>query len=201
MARDRLKYSTVWRWLRPLAAALPPLALLLLLTPAPALAHGPGYTKTLAVGPYVLDVSLSDYPPITDQTIEVIVTPRAGTPFLTGRLDILPGLGTDAVPLRATLAPVRGSSALVTNIHIPVRGAWIIAVSLNGARGAGTASFDIVVGAPGAIPIWMGWAIGLTPLYAFTWLVWRQSRYRRQLVAQRSGGAASASGGVSPSSA
>jgi hypothetical protein len=158
-------------------------ALLTLLASGKAKAHGgPDFTRTLAAGPYVVDVSLEDYPPIADHRVEVIVTPHASGLRLSGSLGILPGLGTDAIPLRAALAPVRGSSALVGSIHMPVRGAWIIAVHLDGPHGKGEASFDIVVSAPGAIPIWLGWAIGLLPLYGFIWLVWNQFWYRRALL-------------------
>lgn len=173
------------RWSVRLGLALALALLLLLCAPTRARAHGPGLIRTLAAGPYVVDVALSDYPPITDQVIDVTVTPHESGLNLSGSVTALPGLGTDAVPLRSALTPVRGSIDLVGAIHMPVRGAWNIAVQLNGPRGKGAATFAIVVGAPGAIPIWLGWVIGLTPVYVFLWLVGNQFRYRRALLAQR----------------
>ena len=186
----------LWRW-----AGLPGLALvaalaLLLIAPIPASAHGggPAFTQTVAAGPYILDVSLSSYPPFTEQNVTLTVTPHTRGLRLSGSAVVTPGLGTDAVPLSATFSAPDANGALNAQIHMPVKGAWNIVVNLNGPRGAGTATIGIVVGAPGAIPIWMGWLIGLTPIYALIVLIWSQTRYRRALAAQLAASAAGAAG-------
>ena len=145
--------------------------------------NGPAFTRTLAVGSYIVQVNLAQYPPITDQAVNVTVVPQESTIRLSGHLDILPGLGTDAVPLHSQLSPLNTTNTLAGSIRMPVRGAWQIGVSLNGPQGAGEATFPIVVSAPGAMPIWLGWLIGSLPLLCLVWLIWNQRSYRQKLLA------------------
>ena len=145
--------------------------------------NGPAFTRTLAVGPYIVQVNLNQYPPITDQTVNVTVVPQESTLRLSGHLNMLPGLGTDAVPLHSQLSPLNATSTLTASIRMPVRGAWQIDVQLNGPQGTGEATFPIVVSAPGAMPIWLGWLIGSLPLLCLVWLIWNQRRYRQKLLA------------------
>ncbi|SRR5579884_200723 len=164
--------------------ALALLALSILMLPAVALASGPAHTETLMAGPYLINVNLYQYPPETDQSVEVTVVPHQSNLHLTGFILMEPGLGTDAVELRSPLSPSGQSDTLVGSIRMPVRGAWNIVLQLNGPQGTGQASFPIVVAAPGAIPIWLGWLIALTPLLGIAWLVWHQRRYRKRLLAR-----------------
>lgn len=152
--------------------------------PAVARASGPAHTETLMAGSYLIDVNLYQYPPQTDLSDEVTVVPQQSNLHLSGLIRMEPGLGTDAVELRSPLSPSGQSGTLVGSIRMPVRGAWNIVIQLNGPQGAGQASFPIVVAAPGAIPIWLGWLIALTPLLGIAWLVWHQRRYRKRLLAQ-----------------
>ena len=146
--------------------------------------NGPAFTRTLTVGSYVVQVDIYQYPPVTDQAVQVTVVPQKSTLYLSGRINMLPGLGTDAVPLHAQLSPLNSSSTLVGSIRMPVRGAWQIDVQLNGSQGLGEASFPIVVSGPGAMPIWLGWLIGSLPLLGLAWIIWHQQRYRRKLLLQ-----------------
>jgi len=143
---------------------------------------GPALTETLTAGPYTVDVNLYQNPPESDQLVEVTVVPHDTSVSLTGNIVVKPGLGTDAVPLHFTLAPLNQTSTLVTNIRMPVRGSWQVVVQLNGAKGSGSASFLITVAGPGAMPVWMAWLIALVPTPAIAWLVWHQYRYRRRLL-------------------
>lgn len=159
------------------------LSLLILTSGVAQASNGPAFTRTLAVGSYIVQVNLYQYPPITDQAVNVTVVPQESTLRLTGHLDMLPGLGTDAVPLHSPLLPLNATNTLTGSIRMPVRGAWQIGVQLNGPRGTGKATFPIVVSAPGAIPIWLGWLIGSLPLLFLAWLIWHQQRYRQKLLA------------------
>ncbi|GAC1620987.1 MAG: hypothetical protein NVS4B7_12930 [Ktedonobacteraceae bacterium] len=145
---------------------------------------GPALSRTLAVGSYIVQVNLYQYPPITDQAVQVTVVPQESTLRLSGRINMLPGLGTNAVPLHAQLSPLNSTSTLIGNIRMPVRGAWQISVQLAGPQGTNEASFPIVVAGPGAMPIWLGWLIGSLPLLCLAWIIWQQQRYRRQLLIQ-----------------
>ncbi len=149
------------------------------------LAAAPAYTVTLIAGPYTIDVSLSQNPPITDQSFEVIVGPHSGSQQFSGQLVAEPGLGTDAVPLHTQLLPLAGSAGKISgSLHLPVRGAWQLLVNVNGAQGPGQASTDITVAGPGAIPPWLAWTIAVAPLALIAWWVHRQRLYRRRLLAE-----------------
>lgn len=163
--------------------ALTLITLCILILPSVAHASSPAHTETLIAGPYLINVNLYQYPPMTDQSVKVTVVPQQSNLHLSGLILIEPGLGTDAVELRSHLSPGQ-SGTLVGSIRMPVRGAWNIVIQLNGPQGAGQASFPIVVAAPGAIPIWLGWLIALTPTLGIAWLIWHQRRYRKKLMDQ-----------------
>jgi len=151
----------------------------------PALARAGGKTastETLLAGPYVIDVNLYQDPPVTDQSVEITVVPHEDGLRLSGRILMMPGLGTDAVELHSNLLPMGQTGTLVGTLRMPVRGAWQIVIQLNGPRGAGEASFPVRVAGPGAIPVWLGWLIALTPLLAIAWMIWHQRRYRKKLL-------------------
>lgn len=144
---------------------------------------GPVQTETLAAGPYVIDVNLYQSQPFTDTPLEMTVVPHDHTLHLQGRIIADPGLGTNAVELRAPLSPLAANSTTLRGaISMPVQGAWQIGIALNGPQGSGTAHFSVTVAAPGAIPVWLGWLIAVTPLLGVAWWLWRQHRYRRTLV-------------------
>jgi hypothetical protein len=153
--------------------------------PAFAWASGnPASTETLIAGPYIIDVNLYQDPPVTDQSSEITVVPHEENLRLTGRILMVPGLGTDAVELHSNLVPQNQASTLVGTLRMPVRGAWQIVIQLNGPRGAGEASFPVRVAGPGAMPYWLAWLIALTPLVGIAWMIWHQRRYRKRLLLQ-----------------
>lgn len=143
----------------------------------------PAHTETLMVGSYIVDVNLYQDPPVTDQAVEVTVVPHERNLHLSGRILMIPGQGTDAVALHASLSPLNSQSdTLVGSMRMPVRGAWTIAVQLNGPQGEGQASFSITVAAPGAMPVWLAWVIAVIPLLGLAWLIRNQRRYRQALL-------------------
>lgn len=160
------------------------LFMLMALFPGIARAQGePAQTLTLAAGPYVIDVNLYQSQPFTDTPLEMTVVPHDPTLPLQGRIIADPGLGTDAVEIRAPLSPIAANSTTLRGaISMPVQGAWQIGIALDGPQGSGTAHFPVTVAAPGAIPVWLGWLIAVTPLLGVAWWLWRQHRYRRTLV-------------------
>jgi len=145
----------------------------------------PALSETLTAGPYVIVLNLFQDPPEVEQPLDVSVICYAGA-HLSGRIIGIPGPGTDGALVRANLTPgTQQPGTLVGSIRLPVRGAWHLIVELNGSRGQGTASLDVTVTAPNAIPIWLGWLIGLSPLVGCAWLVRQQWRYRRTLLSKR----------------
>lgn len=143
----------------------------------------PSHSQTLVVGPYTVVVSMSESPPIVGDAIDVTVKEPSAVQ-LSGHLIAQPGLGTDAIPTHATFNAA-SDSTLVTTIHLIVKGAWTLVFDLNGPKGPGSASIDVIVSAPGAIAPWLGWTIGLSPLIGCAWLGWWLWNYRRKLLAKR----------------
>lgn len=163
------------------------LLVLLVLTSGNVQASGtPARTVTMAAGPYIVDINLYQDPPSTDQPLEVTVVPHDRGLPLSGLIVAQPGLGTDAVPLHTKLtAAGDNTGTLRGSISMPVRGAWQIVIQLDGPRGAGSATVPVVVGAPGAMPEWLAWLIGSSPLLFIAVWVWQQHRYRRTLLANK----------------
>jgi hypothetical protein len=95
-----------------------------------------------------------------------------------------PGLGTDAVPLHFALtASGNSTGTLEGTVRVPVRGAWNLVLSLSGPQGSGSGQVAVTVAAPGAIPFWLAWVIGSSPLLLLAFWIWRQRRYKRSLLA------------------
>lgn len=159
------------------------LLMLLLLTTAESGISAPASVQTLAAGPYVIDLDLYQNPPAVDTPLKVRVVPHDRSLRLQGYITAEPGLGTDATPLRFALsASGEADGSLQTSIHMPVRGAWNIVVTLNGPQGQGHSQIAVTVAAPGAIPVWLGWLIGASPLVLVAFWIWRQNHYKRSLL-------------------
>jgi hypothetical protein len=147
-----------------------------------ALASTPAHSVTVAAGPYIVDVNFMQYPPYVDQPLALTVVPHDHNLKLQGRIVAQPGLGTDAVPLHFNLSATGDQSGtLAGSIHMPVKGAWQIIIELNGPKGSGSGSVNVTVGAPGAMPFWLAWLIGSTPLLGVACWIWLQHRYRNKL--------------------
>lgn len=144
----------------------------------------PARSEILTAGPYTIIMSFSQDPPEVETPLEVTIKNQSGT-MLSGRIVAQPGLGTDGATLYTQLRAVPGEQGtLVGTVHLPVRGAWNIIADLNGPHGRGTASIAVTVSAPNAIPIWLGWLIGLSPLLGCIWLAWWLWNYRYTLLAK-----------------
>jgi hypothetical protein len=171
-------------FLRDLGLLMALLAFVLLTTGA---TGSPASTQTLAVGPYIIDFNLYQNPPTVDTPLQVAVVSHDRSLRLQGYLTVEPGLGTDATPLRFNLTATNGTpGTLQGTIHIPVRGAWDIVVTLTGPQGQGVSRVPVTVAAPGAIPVWLGWLIGASPLALVAFWIWRQHRYKRSLLTEPS---------------
>ncbi|HEY0756187.1 MAG TPA: hypothetical protein VGD98_19685 [Ktedonobacteraceae bacterium] len=158
---------------------------LLLITSAGTGLNATASTQTLAVGPYIIDFSLSQNPPPVDTPLDVTITPHDSNAHLQGDITTEPGLGTDGTSLRFHLSATgEANGTLRTTIHIPVRGAWNIAITLTGSRGQATSQVAVTAAAPGAIPVWLGWLIGASPLVIVAFWIWRQHRYKRALLSK-----------------
>ena len=150
------------------------LAILLALAP-PAGAR----TDPFAAGPYSVAVTRAD-PVEVDHTtaFTLALTPPDGATVVAVTL---PGPGTPGRPGRATAVPGDRPGAYVVTASFPVRGAWVLVLDVAGPRGRGRAAVPLTVAAPGAIPQWLGWTIGLSPLLGLAVFLVAQVRTARRL--------------------
>ena len=172
---ERMK-GTSFRWLAVLVGLVVGLA------PVGAFAHAgnPVQTTTVQAGPYTLDVMLYSEPRVS-QPISVRIAPHSlpgERPNLRVQVEMQPGLGTDATPVKARVYPDPDNPAMyATYPVVVVRGSWVLELTVLGPRGSGAATVPLTVAAPAAIPLWLGWLLGLSPLLGIAWFAWWQGRW------------------------
>jgi hypothetical protein len=156
-------------------AVVPLVVTLLALAPL----AGSARTDAYPAGPYTVTVTRNDPVDVDRSTgFAVTVAPSAGA----GVVAItLPGPGTAGRPGRAVTASGGGSGRYVVTATFPVRGAWVLALDVSGAAGHGRAVVPVTAAAPGAIPVWLGWTIGLSPLAGLAAFLAVQVRAARRL--------------------
>jgi hypothetical protein len=144
----------------------------------------PGSTPARVVqvkaGPYPLTVSLYKDSANAGYALPfTISSPQAKS--LTFDASTVPAEGVDATPVHASLtATPNGAQGTA---EITVQGAWTLQVDVNGSAGPGTALVPINATAPPAIPLWLGWLIGLIPLYGLLlFLLLQRNRKAAQTV-------------------
>jgi hypothetical protein len=180
-------------WERALASACLLVLAAMGLGPRPVAAHAepPAATTTVRAGPYVLVVAQYADPPRAGAELPLLVSPapEAAVAPTSVRVVARPGLGTDAVPVRAALAPdPDGPGSFAGGVRLPVTGPWLLEIQVDGPAGPGQATLPVTAAAPHAMPAWLGWLLGLSPLAGLGWLVWWQRRYLRALEAAAGAG-------------
>ncbi len=131
--------------------------------------HGPTPAKIIQLdaGPYPLTVSFYTYPAQAGFALPFAIAPQhAIAGALTYSVTSVPAQGIHATPVRASFSPdphtpngVQGAA------EITVRGQWYLAITVTGPQGQGVAYAPVTVTALPAIPVWLGWLIGMIPLY------------------------------------
>jgi hypothetical protein len=119
-------------------------------------------TSTRSAPPYSVTVVAPD--PATVEattTFQVTLAPAAGASLAAGTR---PDFGVDATPGRAQVVPGAAPGAYTVTTSFPVRGSWYLVLTVSGPAGQAGTEVNVAVGAPGAIPTWLGWLIGLVPL-------------------------------------
>jgi hypothetical protein len=140
-------------------------------------------TDAYPAGPYTVTVTREDPVDVdhaSDFGLRLTPADGAGLVAIT-----LPGPGTPARAGRATTEPGAGAGAYVVRASFPVRGAWVLAIDISGPRGRGRAVVPLTVAAPGAIPMWLGWTIGLSPLAGLALFLAAEVRTARRGVRPR----------------
>ena len=139
--------------------------------------HGDAPARVVHVnaGPYPLTVNLYKDPADAGYALPFSIAsqqPIAGK--LTYDVSSIPAYGMHATPVRAGLSPDAGNGVQGT-AEITVQGDWTLHITVNGPTGQAEADVPIVATAPPAIPVWLGWLIGLVPLYGVLALLFSQS--------------------------
>ncbi len=117
----------------------------------------------VTAGPYPLTLNLYKDPANAGYALPFAITPQTQDQ-LTYNVTSIPAKGIHATPVRAGLTP-DGQNGVNGAAEIPVQGDWTLHVTVNGSAGFGTVDVPITAIAPPAIPLWLGWLIGLLPIY------------------------------------
>lgn len=131
--------------------------------------HGsaPARIDNVIAGPYRLKVSLYDYPANAGFALPFAIAPqpRMRGP-LTFSVSSIPGRGVHATPVRASFNPDPNTPGGVQgNAEITVHGLWSLHITVAGPAGQGVVDVPVVATALPAIPSWLGWFLGLIPVY------------------------------------
>jgi hypothetical protein len=161
-------------------------------------AQGPVRSETRYAGAYTLRIDLYSDPPFTGRRYTFDVLVSATTPAdlrgLTLAASAIPDAGTNATPVRASLSPASSSAGGFQGyVTMAVRGSWLLRFDVAGPAGSSSADLPLRVAAPTAIPIWLAWLIGLSPLLGLLLFGVRQRSYLARLQVMGSMAAAGAS--------
>jgi hypothetical protein len=167
-------------------AALVLAGAMLLLSSAPAFAQGPVRSETLYAGGYQLRVDLYSDPPFTGSRYDFDVLVSADRPADVRGVDVtaaaVPDAGTNATELPATITAVRSDpGGFKGYVTMGVRGRWHLHFVVSGLLGTDTVNLPLDVAAPTEIPLWLAWAIALSPLLGLLAFARRQRSYLRRL--------------------
>ena len=157
----------------------------LLLVPGGASAHTgtPVRQEQVKAGPYTLDLRYYSTPR-AGQNLLLLMVPVGEAVPTTIRVAAEPGPGVSATAARTSTAPdpdqPSGTDAL---IPLAVTGLWLITISADGPAGAGQAQLSVIAASPGAVPVPVGWALGLSPLSGIIAFAVAQRRWLRAATA------------------
>lgn len=167
-------------------------ALLLLLLPVGAAsAHG-GPTEGLyhlsaEAGPYKMILDFADWPLRAKKSNRIIIQPAGGIADKTGTLKITfadPSVKPVVTPLETY--PGLHDAWMYQTAGFPKQGQMTLTIDVNGPSGKGTfTTTDLSVGEPPGIPMWVGWLIGLFPIYGLAWFGVREVRRVKRLTAKQ----------------
>lgn len=130
-------------------------------------------------GPYRLIISVSSDPVRVTEPLEVVVSGPAlkgATITLIGQ----PGFGTSATPTRplGLTEEVDEPGSYAGTLVLGSVGAWDLDIRVVGAGGSARALVPVTVASPTALPRWLGWAVGLSPLLGLALFArWNWLRY------------------------
>ncbi|HMA34563.1 MAG TPA: hypothetical protein VKY74_08785 [Chloroflexia bacterium] len=184
-----------WQWLSVMALLI--MAGLVLGAPGPALAASGTPLKSFKVqmGPYPVTVNYYTEPKGGQALVFNIVPDQPVGGPMTYQVTAIPGTMVNAVPVKAVLQEEPGNpGGIAGRVNLPISGQWLLRLDSEGPAGPGFGDVPVLASAPPAMPEWLGWAIGLIPVWAILGFVLAQARRAgRPAAAPRPGPAISAS--------
>ena len=149
--------------------------LLLILTAGGA---SPLETQVVRVGSYQLLLSFYSLPRADQDMNMTIESATSGKPLQFTQAVLNPARGTDGNVVKVQLTP-DGDTPGVYQVVMrpPVRGTWLLHLTVTGAAGSYTGNIPLDVQGPPAFPVWLGWSIGLLPLPFLIAFLWWQVRH------------------------
>ncbi len=149
--------------------------------------HGNTPVKVVHVmaGPYPLTVSFYQYPARAGFALPFAVAPQEP---IHGALNFdvssIPDEEVSATPVHTSTSPdANSSNGIQGAAEITVQGGWSLHITVNGPSGQGIVAVPITATAPPAIPEWLGWLIGLIPIYGLLVFLFMQ-RGRKKIQVQ-----------------
>ena len=137
--------------------------------------HGsaPARIDTVNAGPYQLKVSLYDYPANAGFALPFAIAPLGPQHGpLTYSVSSIPSQGVHATPVRDLFSPNPNTpGGIQGNAEITVHGQWNLHITVAGPAGQGAVDVPVTATALPAIPTWLGWLLGLIPVYGICGLL------------------------------
>lgn len=138
--------------------------------------RAPLKTIDVRIGPYAMTVSYYSEAAGGRPLLFGIAPREAPAGTMHYQVTAVPGTLVNAVPVKATLSPdpdhaggVRGT------VNLPVSGQWMLSIDVDGPLGSSFEDVPVLAAAPPALPQWLGWAIGLLPIWAIVGFVLAQA--------------------------
>jgi hypothetical protein len=136
-------------------------------------------TQTARIGPYRLLLSFYSLPRTGQQLNMTIQSATSGESLRFSQAVLNPAHGTDATPVSIALSPDGDTpDAYDVNVTPPVRGAWLLHLTVSGPAGSFAGDIPMNVLSPPVMPTWLGWLIGLSPVSLLLTFIWMQVRWR-----------------------
>ncbi len=131
----------------------------------PAAAHeAVPYQERIMVGPYPVEVWVSDWPIAAERSIDFTFNPAGGIADKTARIQMIMPDGNEYFTSPLPRHPRNRSVWGLDLIALPEPGPWMIELTINGPAGSGTGSFGpmTLLPQPGPPPL-LSWVLGVLP--------------------------------------
>lgn len=165
-------------------------AALIVVAPFPARGHEPASRVETRQGrQYRLEISIYDEQPYVRRPVRFTIRALLeGAPLPCGAVAARgrPFVETRAVPTRAVRLrrDEDGTGRCAGAVLLPVQGLWDLEVRIEDGTAGETFRVPLNVAAPHAMPKWIAWMIGLSPLGGMAMFAWSQRGYLRRLRAE-----------------